>query len=295
MSTSRKAAKKDIAHHYDISNEFYQLFLDENMIYTCAYYRLESDLSQAQKDKLDLICKKLRLKPGEKLLDIGCGWGGLISWAAKHYGVQAHGITISESQFQYAKSWIERQGLSDRCLVTITDYRDIAGEYDKMVSVGMFEHVGIKNLPVYFKTALDHLNEKGLFLNHGITVSASGKKQPASQSKFMDKYIFPGTELESISNILQHMEKTGFEVLDVESLRPHYARTLRHWAEGLHENKEKAIQQVGEEKYRAWLLYLSGCSFTFERGDISLYQVLLSKQTQGGFSQVPLTREDLYR
>ncbi len=294
MSTTRKTAKKDIAYHYDISNEFYKLFLDENMIYTCAYYRSESDLSQAQKDKLDLICKKLRLKPGEKLLDIGCGWGGLISWAAKHYGVHAHGITISESQLQYAKSWIDRQGLSDRCKVTITDYRDITGEYDKMVSVGMFEHVGIKNLPIYFETARKHLKEKGLFLNHGITVSSSRKKV-TPESKFMDKYIFPGTELDLISNVLRETEKAGFEVIDVESLRPHYAQTLRHWAERLNERKEEALQQVGEEKFRAWLLYLASCSYAFERGDVNLYQVLLSKQTQGGPSQVPLTREDLYR
>lgn len=211
--------QESISHHYDLSNEFYQLFLDENMVYSCAYFRSEDDLSQAQKNKLDHICKKLRLKPGEKLLDIGCGWGGLIGWAAKHYGVDAHGVTISQNQHDYAKKWIAMQGLADRCSVEIKDYRDLTGTYDKIVSVGMFEHVGIRNFPVYFGTAQRLLKEKGLFLNHGITVN-KGRKRSTPESQFIDKYVFPNGELDNISNILHQMESARFEVLDVESLNP---------------------------------------------------------------------------
>lgn len=292
-SHSQSADQKAISHHYDLSNEFYQLFLDENMVYSCAYFRSGEDLDQAQKDKLDHICRKLRLKPGERLLDIGCGWGGLIAWAARHYGVYAHGVTISENQYEYANSWIRREGFLDQCKVDLMDYRDLEGNYDKIVSVGMFEHVGLKNLPVYFGTAQRLLKEKGLFLNHGITVS-KGRKKSTPEARFIDQYIFPGGELDNISNILHRMELASFEVLDVESLRPHYAMTLKHWARRLEAQKEEAIRTVGERKYRAWLLYLAGCAFAFQRGDISVYQVLLSRQTQGGFSKTPLTREDIY-
>lgn len=289
--------KKANAYHYDVSNDFYRLFLGEEMVYSCAYFRRPgADINEAQRDKLTYLCKKLRLQPGEKLLDIGCGWGGLGIWAAKHFSAEAYGVTLSKNQYEYAQEWIEREGVGHLCRVELRDYRDIPGEalFDKIVSVGMFEHVGIKNFPLYLNVANRLLREKGLFLNHGITEEKKARGK-SSGIKFINTYVFPDGELTNISQILHFMEAARFEILDVESLRTHYAKTLRLWTQNLQSQKEKALQLVGEKIYRIWELYMAGCSYGFEKGNINVYQILASKHTELGFSRHPLTRADLYR
>ncbi len=291
-----KKSRRQISFHYDVSNEFFRLWLDKWMVYSCAYFkRGDESIDEAQLNKLDYICRKLRLKPGEKLLDIGCGWGGLIVYAAKNYGVYAKGITLSRNQFNFAREWIKREGLASHCQVDFKDYRELEEEdfYDKVVSVGMFEHVGIKNLPIYFKTVRKVLKEKGLFLNHGITKKEKWRRGKPT-TKFLDKYIFPGGELAQINHVLRVMEENNFEILDVESLRQHYAKTLRLWVKRLQEKKAEALRYVDEETYRKWLIYMAASAISFEEGNTSVFQVLASKQTKPGLSLIPLTRADLY-
>ena len=296
MKHSIARDKKAISRHYDVGNDFYKLFLGEQMIYSCAYFkRPGADINEAQRDKLTYVCRKLRLQPGEKLLDIGCGWGGLIIWAAKHFGVESYGITLSKNQFEYAQEWIEREGVGHLCRVELRDYREIPAEgiFDKVVSIGMFEHVGLKNLPVYFGAVRKLLKEKGLFLNHGITTDFTDSGRNAGK-KFVNTFVFPDGELTYISNVTRFMEKSGFEVLDVESLRTHYAKTLEHWVRNLEKNQNEARSLVPEKVYRIWRLYMAGCSYGFEKGNINVYQVLASKHSAPGLSRVPLTRGDLY-
>lgn len=292
---SKSADRKAIAFHYDVSNEFYRLWLDEEMVYSCAYFEsAEESLEQAQRNKLDYICRKLRLKQGERLLDIGSGWGALICWAAKHYGAQAHGVTLSRNQYEYAKRKIREQGLEKLVAVELRDYRDVSGNmlYDKIVSVGMFEHVGLKNLPFYFRTAHRLLKADGLFLNHGITHDEEGwRKTPATT--FINRYVFPGGELDTVSNVQRVMERCQFEILDIEALRPHYALTLRHWVRRLEDRREEALRHVSEATYRVWRLYMAACSLEFESGGTGVYQILASKKEKSP-AVAPLTRRDLY-
>jgi len=294
-SHSKNANRQAIAFHYDVSNAFYRLWLDQQMIYSCAYFKtVDDNLEQAQRNKLTHICRKLRLKPGERMLDIGCGWGALICWAARYYGVQAHGITLSREQYEYALKKIEDEGLQGKVTVELRDYRDLEGDaiYDKVVSVGMFEHVGLKNLPVYFSVAQRVLKPGGLFLNHGITqdIEVWGKTLGA---RFINRYVFPDGELDLVSNVQRAMERTGFEILDVESLRAHYALTLRHWVQRLEASKEQALQHVTESVYRVWHLYMVGCALQFEQGEIGVYQILTVKR-DSDVAVLPLTRQDLY-
>ncbi len=292
---TKGANRQAIAFHYDVSNEFYQLWLDPQMIYSCAYFKSANDtLELAQSNKLTHICRKLRLKPGERLLDIGCGWGALICWAARRYGVHAHGITLSRAQYDYAQKRILDEGLQDKVTVELRDYRDLKGTslYDKVVSVGMFEHVGLKNLPVYFAVAQRLLKPGGLFLNHGITQDVEGWGKTVG-ARFINRYVFPDGELAMVSNVQRTMERTGLEILDVESLRAHYALTLRHWVRRLEANKAEALQHVTESVYRIWHLYMVACALQFEQGDIGIYQILTIKR-DGGVAAIPLTRDDLY-
>jgi cyclopropane-fatty-acyl-phospholipid synthase len=296
---TRHADREAIRHHYDVSNEFYALWLDPRMVYSCAYFRSEDDtLEAAQVAKLDHICRKLRLRPGDRFLDIGCGWGALAMRAAQTYGVDATGITLSENQFRLATERIRAAGLQDRCRVLLQDYREHPGEefYDKIASVGMFEHVGLRNLPVYFGVVQRLLRERGLFLNHGITSSDTRNRAVGlGAGEFIGRYVFPKGELPHLHRVVHDMSEQGLEVHDVESLRPHYARTLELWSANFERNLERAVAASSERTARIWRLYLAGCAHAFEQGWVSIYQLLASKQGRPGPTGLPLTREWMYR
>lgn len=293
---SLKRDRKAVTYHYDVSNDFYSLFLDQRMVYSCAYFKTpELSLEEAQTAKLEHICRKLRLEPGQRLLDVGCGWGGLVIYAAQHYGVQAFGITLSQPQAELANKRIMEAGLSDCCRVEVSDYRELddSRPYDALVSVGMFEHVGAALLPLYFRKAGTLLKPGGVFLNHGI---ARRLNDPAEgKDSFSNAYVFPDGELEAISESLRAAESENFEVRDIESLREHYALTLRHWVSRLEAHHEEALQVVDEATYRVWRLYMAGSSHGFKTGRLNVYQSLLIKPTEEGSSRLPMTREDWYR
>ncbi|MGL4574977.1 MAG: class I SAM-dependent methyltransferase [Burkholderiaceae bacterium] len=288
-----------ISYHYDVSNAFYKLWLDERMVYSCAYFKNGSeDIHLAQQQKLDHICRKLQLRAGERLLDIGCGWGGLVIHAARHYGVHAHGITLSKAQHEEACVRVAAAGLQERVKIELRDYRDLTGDgvYDKISSVGMFEHVGLKNLPQYFAIIRRLLKERGLALNHGITsMDVNNRAVGGGGGDFIEKYVFPGGELPHIALVMREMSAQMLEIADVESLRIHYAKTLSHWSGALESKLAAAQQLVPEKTLRIWRAYLAGCAYAFEQGWINLYQVLASKQTKPGPTALPLTREYIYR
>ena len=295
-----------IQFHYDVGNSFYKLWLDQRMVYSCAYFRSPTDsLDDAQVAKLDLICRKLRLKPGERLLDIGCGWGGLVMHAAQHYGVDATGITLSENQATFAKERIEEAGLADRCRVAIRDYRTLtAGDgYDKIASVGMIEHVGLSHLPVYFQSAFRALRPGGLFLNHGIVSLREARPRSVGErifkklwkaDAFIDTYVFPDGKLTATHDVVAAAEASGFEVRDMESLREHYAMTLRHWVKSLEDKSRDALALVGQHTFRVWRLYMAASANAFATAGINIVQTLLAKPDAHGHSNIPLTRDDLY-
>jgi cyclopropane-fatty-acyl-phospholipid synthase len=289
-----------IQFHYDLGNEFYQLFLDPEMQYSCAYFTdWNNTLEQAQLDKMEMICRKLRLQPGERLLDIGCGWGGLVCHAARRYGVRAHGVTLSQSQFDYAREKVRRQGLESRIKIELCDYRALDGRYDKIASIGMYEHVGIKNYPAYFGKINSLLCDRGILLNHGITRPAkrsqSRFRRIRPEQRLILKYIFPGGELDHIGHTCESLEACRFEVHDVEDWREHYYLTTRHWCRRLAARREEAVRLVGPERYRLWELYLAGVSLAFYDNSARIYQVLASKHAGKGRAQLPPTRADLYR
>jgi cyclopropane-fatty-acyl-phospholipid synthase len=296
----KTADNKDfIQFHYDLSNEFYALFLDPEMVYSCAYYTdWNNDVAQAQRDKLEMICRKLRLKVGERFLDIGCGWGGLICHAAKNYGVTAHGITLSEEQLAFAKEKIKLLGLDDKVTVELKDYSMMTGQFDKIASIGMYEHIGLKNIPGYMQKMQQLLAKDGLFLNHAISRRAPKqgwfKRRMRPEQKAIAKYIFPGGELDDIGHSIFAMERAGFEIQDVEAWRLHYARTCKLWCERLTANREEALKYVSEEKYRIWVAYLAGVSLAFSRGTLRIFQTLVSKNAKRP-PGIPPTRADLYR
>jgi cyclopropane-fatty-acyl-phospholipid synthase len=293
LRTKRTDARA-IEYHYDVSNDFYSLFLDRRMVYTCAYYRRpDGDLDQAQEDKLDLVCRKLRLAPGERLLDIGCGWGSLAVWAAEHYGVRAHGVTLSRAQAEYGQAWIRRLGLEDRARVDHLDYRDLPRDarFHKIAAVGVIEHLGIRNYPGYFARVHEMIEPGGLFLNHGITHEKHWKR--SSQTEFLERHVFPNGQMDNVSHILDVLERARFEILDVESLRAHYARTTKQWAERLQANAERARALVGERTYRTWVAYLASSSVGFTRGNLGLYQVVAARADPAR-AAVPTTREAIY-
>jgi cyclopropane-fatty-acyl-phospholipid synthase len=291
---SKDRDRQAIRYHYDLPTEFYALWLDPRLVYSCAYFQTaQDDLDAAQVRKLDYICRKLRLCRGERLLDIGCGWGALVQHAAEHYGVDAHGITLSAKQAEVAGERIRASGLESRCRAELRDYRDLDGSqpYDKIVSVGMFEHVGKKLLPEYFSRAWRLLKGGGVFLNHGIAYSATW---PRPKPSFSDTYVFPDGELVPINESLHAAEISGFEVRDVESLREHYTLTLKRWVQRLEDHAEQARRITDDSTYRIWRLYMAGSAHRFARGRVNIYQTLLAKPERGD-SRLPLVRDDWYR
>ena len=317
-SMAQHTPHKDARHiefHYDVSDDFYALWLDPRRVYSCAYFRdMGMTLARAQEAKLDHICRKLMLKPGEKFLDIGAGWGGLLLWAAENYGVDATGITLSKNQHAHVSRLIEQKGLAGRVRMALLDYRELAGQgtYDKIASVGMFEHVGQANMATYFSRIRSLLKPGGLAMNHGITSeNIEPGKLGAGMGDFIGKYIFPGGELLHVSLVLRELAVGGLEMVDVESLRPHYARTLWAWSDALEARRDEALrvlETTGSPRdagkvLRAYRLYLAGCAMCFERGWLSLHQVLATRpdgklesgNIRGAQSTYPFNRDYMYR
>lgn len=290
--------KEAITHHYDVSNEFYKMFLDERMVYTCGYFTSwENSIDQAQKDKLELICRKLRLQPGDRLLDIGCGWGALLIYAVQNFGVTGTGVSLSEAQTALARERIKAAGLEEKITIHVKSYAELDDQFDKISSVGMFEHVGIENYETYFNAINRLLRPGGLYMHHAITrrmkKSKKAFRNKSAEHLALVKYIFPGGELDHLGMTVENLEGHGFEVHDVENLREHYGRTCRLWCERLYSNFHKAVQEVGFAKARLWVLYLAGCALAFERGTVQINQTLASKRKRG-ISAVPQTRADIY-
>lgn len=321
-SFSRHSLERDarqIEFHYDVSDDFYALWLDPRRVYSCAYFRDPAmSLAQAQEAKLDHICRKLMLRPGERFLDVGSGWGALLMWAATHYGVDATGITLSRNQYAHVQQLVRSQGLEGRVRVELRDYRDLdeARPYDKIASVGMFEHVGTRNMGCYFGKLRRLLKPGGLILNHGITAGGvHGGELGAGIGSFIEKYIFPGGELLHVSEVLKHMAQAGLEMVDTENLRPHYARTLWNWSDALEARLGEAHGVLtasdqasrADRILRAYRLYLAGSAMSFEQGWISLHQMLAARPTgematpsgaallKGSQSLYPFNRDYMYR
>ena len=298
MAHRVRGNRSNISHHYDVSNAFYKTWLDSRMVYSCAYFRDASDsLDAAQAQKLDHICRKLRLAKDERFLDIGCGWGALIFWAAEQYGVRAKGITLSRNQFEHVKSQIAARNLTGRVDVELVDYADLPDveAFDKIASVGMFEHVGPRNYDRYFGKIRRILFPGGFVLNHGITHNALTQRSLGSgMGDFVEEYVFPGGELAHVSRVIEGLAAQGLEVIDGEALREHYARTLWHWVDRLEANADAARAEVGEEKFRVWRIYMAGSAHAFDRGWMSLWQLLAGKPLADGRLPHPLTREYMY-
>lgn len=292
-SQERDAAA--ISYHYDKPSEFYRLWLGPSMVYSCAYFRdWKNDITTAQTDKMDLICRKLDLKPHDRYLDIGCGWGSLLLHAVKNYGVSAHGVSLSKEQVAFAENAVRIAGKESACQVYLKDYRelrDVKVKFDKVSSVGMCEHVGQKKIDEYFSDVHHMMIDGGLFLNHGITSSMHARKKTTS---FIDRYVFPDGELLTISETVRAAEAAGFEVRDIEDLREHYEETLHRWVSELQHCKEQVIALTNAQTYRIWELYMAGSAEAFRRGDIAVHQMLLSKNV-GGRSSATKTREEWYR
>jgi cyclopropane-fatty-acyl-phospholipid synthase len=303
----READERQVQFHYDVSDDFYSLWLDPRRVYSCAYYReRHMGLAQAQESKLDHVCRKLMLREGERFLDIGAGWGGLLLWAAEHYGVQAHGITLSRNQHAHVNRLIDERGLRGRVTMELRDYRELPEQapFDKIASVGMFEHVGRAQLPAYFAKIYRLLKPGGLLLNHGITAGGTRNDQlGAGMGEFIERYIFPGGELLHVSKVLQVMSEVKLEPVDVENLRPHYARTLWAWSDALEAHLEAARRVTRESVVRAYRLYLAGSAMSFEQGWISLFQMLAVRPSgdleggalRGAQSAYPFNRAYIYR
>lgn len=299
LNGKRHSLQRDraaIGFHYDQPVPFYRTFLDGNLVYSCAYFddNVET-IDQAQIAKIDHSLRKLRVRKGERLLDIGCGWGALVVRAAQEFGAYVLGVTLSERQCEEARRRISAAGIADRARVELWDYRQLPDTtFDKIVSIGMFEHVGRDKLPEYFQTAHKLLKAGGLFLNHGIANQHRTLRDGRS-SGFMDRFIFPDGELVNVSDALAVAERAGFEIRDVENLREHYMRTLRVWVANLERNREEAIAAAGEQSYRAWRLYMAGSAQGFRVGRMGLFQSLLAKPlANGAIPDLPATRRDLY-
>ncbi|HEV3427953.1 MAG TPA: cyclopropane-fatty-acyl-phospholipid synthase family protein [Paraburkholderia sp.] len=292
---SKSTDRKAIQYHYDVSNEFYKLWLDENMVYSCAYFENgDEDLATAQLKKIDHILTKIQLKEGQTLLDIGCGWGALVLRAAQKFGARCVGVTLSQNQFDLATQRVKDAGLADRIEIRLQDYRDVQGQFDRITSVGMFEHVGRKNLPGYFTKVRELLADDGIAMNHGITSSDAESGETAlGGGEFIDRYVFPDGELPHISLALEAAQRGGLEAVDVESLRRHYAHTLDLWADNFEARAEEAKKLVDDEKFRIWRVYLAGCAYAFEHDDVSIYQIVCRKAGRSA-TTLPWSRRYMY-
>jgi cyclopropane-fatty-acyl-phospholipid synthase len=294
---TRRSDRAAIEYHYDVSNDFYALWLDPNMVYSCAYFDSpERDLASAQVAKLDHICRKLRLAPGETLLDIGCGWGAMAIHAARHYGVKAVGITLSTNQHALATERVRAAGLSERVEIRLQDYRDLTGDgvFDKISSIGMFEHVGLKNLAAYFATVRRLLKPGGVAMNHGITsADPESRSVGLGAGDFIDRYVFPDGELPHVSLAIRELSQAGLELVDAESLRRHYALTCGHWSDAFERNIAELERLAGPQRARIWRVYLAGCAHAFAKGWINIHQ-LLAIRSEDGASPLPLTRDYMY-
>ncbi|MBS1169737.1 MAG: cfa2 [Burkholderiaceae bacterium] len=298
LRSFKHTKKKDaeaIQYHYDVSNDFYSLWLDPNMVYSCAYFENgDEDLATAQLKKIDHILTKIRVQPGQKLLDIGCGWGALVIRAAQKFGANCVGITLSQRQFDLATERVKQAGLSDKIEIRLQDYRDVSGQFDRITSVGMFEHVGRNHLAAYFSKINSLLTDDGIVMNHGITSSdAEGRDTPYGGGEFIDKYVFPHGELPHIGMVLKTMQEGGLEAHDIENLRFHYARTCALWADNFETNTAEVRKMIDDKRYRIWRVYLAGCSYAFTNDLISLYQVVCTK---AGLHQplLPTSRRYIY-
>ncbi len=287
--------RKSIQYHYDVSNEFYAQWLDPELIYSCAYFENgDEDLATAQRKKIDHILTKLKLQPGQTLLDIGCGWGALVIRAAQRFGARCVGITISQAQYDYARERVQALGLSERVEIRLEDYRDVTGQFDRIVSVGMFEHVGLKHLSEYFTRMRKLLKDDGWAMNHGITTTDPHNGEVAhGGGRFIDRYVFPNGELPHISLVLQTMQEGGLEPFDVENLRRHYARTLRCWSERFEAKSEILKTMVPERIWRIWRLYLAGCAWAFEHDEVAIFQVLCLPAGRNA-NELPWSRRWMY-
>ena len=286
-SHSLAKSKSSVQHHYDLGNDFYRLWLDEQMVYTCAYYpRAEATLGEAQVAKLDYICRKLRLKPGERVAEAGCGWGALALHMARHYGVSVQAYNLSIEQIQHARQWAQREGLSDRVQFVQDDYRHLTGQFDAFVSVGMLEHVGLENFRGMGRLMSRVLTPTGRGLIHSI-----GRNSARPLDPWTDKYIFPGAHPPSLREMMDLFEDSGFSVLDVENLRLHYARTCADWLDRFDRAADQVAQMFDERFVRMWRLYLASSSATFENGDLQLFQVVF---TRANNNTLPTTRTDWY-
>lgn len=292
---TRKKDEEAIRYHYDVSNDFYRAWLDRNMVYSCAYFENgNEDLAAAQLKKIDHILTKIQVRPGHSLLDIGCGWGALVIRAAEKFGARCVGITLSQNQYELARERVRRAGLSDRVEIRLLDYRDVTGTYDRITSVGMFEHVGSKHLAGYFSKIRSLLADDGIVMNHGITTTdVNGGESAYGGGEFIEQYVFPHGELEHIGTVLKAMQEGGLEAYDVENLRRHYAKTCGIWADNFETNADRIRSLVDDKRFRIWRLYLAGCSYAFAQDWVSIYQVVCIKANTEG-RLLPWSRHYMY-
>lgn len=292
---SRKLDQEAIHYHYDVSNAFYQTWLDENMVYSCAYFETgDEDLATAQLKKIDHILNKIQLRPGQTLLDIGCGWGALVIRAAQIYGAHCVGVTLSERQFELATERVRQAGLTDRVEIRLQDYRDVNGCFDRITSVGMFEHVGAKNMVEYFSKMNALLADDGMAMNHGITsTDAEDGESPFGGGEFIHRYVFPHGELLHLGSVLRAMQEGGLEAYDIENLRRHYAKTCAIWADKFEANAPRIRTMVDDKRFRIWRMYLAGCAYAFSQDWVSLYQIVCTK-AKSDASNLPWSRRYIY-